>query len=181
MVKLIGVFLLTFFSAGIQAGVGPDSSWGDLYQHRFYQPQTPEIPFHVRASTGADSRLFLKKAHDVTTFEDRDGRRWLYGGTARICTRYTVTGSLSDSRRRCLAYEEVSLVREQRTLFRYCIFRSDDDCQAYKSRDDEYPLSYSVPVMVRTSESDSFSTARVAFHKPLKISECGDCAERLGY
>lgn len=181
MIKSTGLFLLVLFSASLQAGMGPGSSWGKLYQHRFYEPQTPVIPFYVRASTGADARLFLKKAHDVTAFTGRDGRGYFYGGQARICTRYTVTGSVSDSRRQCLSYEEVSLVRARATEFRYCTFRSDDDCQAYAVRDDEYGLEYSVPVMYRTSESDSFSKTRIAFHKPLRISACDDCADRLNY
>lgn len=181
MIKLISAILVLLSSVAVQAGVGPDSAWGELYQNRFYEPQTPVIPFHARSSTGADSRLILKKAHDVSVFRSREGREWLYGGTARLCTEYSVTGSLSDSRRRCLAYEEVQLVRDRGTELRYCTFRSDDDCQAYASRAEQLPLEYSVPIMVRTSESDSFTRTRVAFSKTLKIAECGDCAERLGY
>ncbi|NVK41415.1 MAG: hypothetical protein HWE39_09235 [Oceanospirillaceae bacterium] len=181
MIKSCALALLLLFSAGLQAGIGPDSGWGELYQHRFYEPQTPVIPFYARASTGADARLFLKKVHDVSVFEGRDGRRYFYGGEARVCTRYTVTGSVSDSRRECLSYEEVSLVRELTTEFRYCTSRSDDDCQAYATREDEYGLDYSVPVMYRTSESDSYTLSRVAFYKPLRIGTCGGCAEKLDY
>jgi len=181
MIKSTLIGLLVLFGSYAQAGIGPDSSWGELYQNRFYEPQTPVIPFYVRASTGADARLFLKKAHDVTAFTGRDGRGYFYGGQEQICTRYTVTGSVSDSRRRCLSYEEVSLVRVRETQFRYCTFRSDEDCQAYAVRDDEYGLDFSVPVMYRSSESDSFSRTRIAFHKPLRIPVCADCAQRLDY
>ncbi|GGO85556.1 hypothetical protein GCM10011348_34370 [Marinobacterium nitratireducens] len=180
MIKSSALALL-LFSAGAQAGIGPDSGWGDLYQNRFYEPETPVIPFYVRASTGADARLFLKKAHDVSVFQGRDGKQYFYGGQARICSRYSVTGSVSDSRRECLSYEEVALVRERTTEFRYCTFRSDDDCQSYAISEDEYRLEYRVPVMYRTSESDSFTPSRVAFYKPLKIGACDDCSERLGY
>jgi len=180
MNKLASVTLLVLFSMNINAAPGPDSSWGELYQNRFYEPLAPVIPFYVHASTGADGRLFLKKVHDLSYFTAGDGRALLYGGTVRICTEYTVTGSLSDSRRRCLGYETVPLVRGLNTSLRYCIARSDDDCQAYASRDSEYPLQYSVPVMFRGSESDSFTPSRVAFSKTVQIPQCTDCAQRLG-
>jgi hypothetical protein len=180
MNRFATVTLILLLSGHLNAGVGPDSSWGELYQHRFYEPQTPTIPFYVRPSTHADGRLFLKKVHDVSYFKTPDGREWLYGGMARVCSGYSVTGSLSDSRRQCLGYEELALVRDLGTRFSYCTYRSDDDCQAYVSRAARYPLDYQVPVMYRSSESDSFTPARVAFTKPLHIPQCDDCAARLG-
>lgn len=168
-------------SPSLQAGVGPESSWGELYQDRLHEPQVPVIPFYVSASTGIGGKLVLKKAHDLAYFKASDGRAWLYGGVISICTQYSVTGSLSDSRRQCLASEEVPLVRDMRSQLRYCTYRSDDDCQTYASREVLYSLEYYVPVMYRASESDSFTRARVAFSKILQIPECGDCARRLGF
>lgn len=182
MNNLVGCTLLVILaSPNLQAGVGPESSWGELYQDPLHEPQVPVIPFYVSASTGIGGKLVLKKAHDLSYFKASDGREWLYGGVISICTQYSVTGSLSDSRRQCLASEQVPLVRDMRSQLRYCTLRADDDCQTYASRETRYSLEYSVPVMYRTSESDSFTRARVAFNKRLQIPECGDCARRLGF
>lgn len=181
MKSIVGGALLVLLSGNLYAGLGPDSDWGTLYQSRFYEPRMPIIAFEARPSTGIKTWLVLKKVKDVSYYRTSDGREWLYGGWATVCARYTVTGSLSDSRRRCLATEVVPLVRERAYQFRYCTFRSDENCQAYASHPALYPLQYSVPVMYRTSESDSFSMTHVAFEKPVQIPYCEDCARRFGH
>ena len=179
MKTLLSCLLLVVASMAVQAaGVGPESSWGQLYQNTMYRPLMPTIVFHVRSSNGVGSKWVFKKAMNVSYFTTQDGKEWLYGGETSVCNRYSVTGSYSD--RVCLATEQVPLITPRQYQARFCVFRSDDDCQRYAERGESYPLGIQVPVMVRVSESDSFTPARIAFEKPLKIATCSDCAAKLG-
>lgn len=40
--------------------------------------------------------------HDISYYRDKGGDLMLYAGEAQVCSGYTVTGSLSDTRRNCL-------------------------------------------------------------------------------
>ncbi len=174
--KLISLILPLLASGMAQAQIGPDSSWGEIYRNRFYQPNMPVIPFHARSSSGADSRLMMVNVNDVKYFAGADGKTRLYGGTAEVCLKYTVTGSLSDSDRKCLATETVVLVRPADYRFEYCTFRTDGDCGRYAATREQYPLTYSVPVFSRVSESDTFNSGtRPAFYKDVILQECKDC------
>ncbi|OZG71119.1 hypothetical protein BTA51_22330 [Hahella sp. CCB-MM4] len=174
--KLISLIVPLLVSGLAQAQIGPDSSWGDIYQNRFYQPNMPVIPFHAKSSSGADSRLMMVNVNEVKFFAGADGKTHLYGGTTKVCRQYTVTGSLSDSDRRCLATETVELVRPADYTFEYCTFRTDGDCGRYAATQEQYPLMYSVPVYNRVSESDTFNSgAQPAFYKKVMLQECKDC------
>ncbi|WP_020409999.1 LytTR family transcriptional regulator [Hahella ganghwensis] len=174
----ISLVLLLLVSEWALAQVGPDSSWGEIYRHRFYQPNMPVIPFHAKASNGSDSRLMMVRVDEVRYFYSADGKTHLYGGTAEVCRQYTVTGSLSDSHRQCLVTETVKLIRPADYNFEYCTFRTDGDCGGYTSSREQYPLQYSVPVYNRVSERDSFNSGMPpAFYKSVVLQECRQCEE----
>ncbi|GGC05965.1 hypothetical protein GCM10011352_35220 [Marinobacterium zhoushanense] len=179
MKTLLSCLLLAVVSLSVQAGgVGPDSSWAQLYQNTMYQPQMPTIVFHARSQQSIGSKLVFKRASNVSYFTTDDGKEWLYGGETSLCTRYAVVAATDDDRV-CVATELVPLVTPVKHQARFCTFRSDDDCQRYAERTVEYPLGIQVPIMRRMSESDSFTPVRVAFSKSLKIAECSDCAAKL--
>jgi len=179
MKVLLSSLMLVVVSLSAQAGgVGPDSSWRELYFNTMYRPLMPTITFHARSSDSIGSKLVFKRATNVTYFTGRDGQQWLYGGETSLCTRYAVVAATVDDRV-CVATEQVPLLTPVKYQARFCTFRSDDDCQRYAERTEEYPLGMQVAVMHRVSESDSFSPARVAFRKPLEIAQCSDCAAKL--
>jgi len=174
MTKFILPLVVAFpLSAG--AAFGPHSSFGDLYFDRFHEPITPVVPFYVHASTGLGSKLIWAKVHDLSYFRDKDGDLMLYAGDTQVCSRYTVTGSLGDTRRRCLAYETVPVLRPVAYEYKYCVFRTDDDCGRYVKTDRTYPLEYEVPVVKRVSVSDDFNYSDVAFTKTVKLAYCKTC------
>lgn len=157
------------------AAVGPHSSFSELYADRFHRPLTQVIPFYVSASTGVGSKLILAKVHDISYYRDADGELMLYAGDTRVCSRFSVTGSISATRRRCLAYETVPVVRPAEYSYKYCVFRTDDDCGRYIKTDNKYSLKYEVEVVKRMAESDSFNYADVAFIKTVELPYCNQC------
>jgi len=158
------------------AGLGADSSFGELYQSNFHRPLTQTIPFYAKSSNGEGSKLVMAKVHDVSYFKDADGKLMLYAGQTQVCNRFVPTGSIGDSHRLCLSKETVQLVRPAAYAFKYCVFRTDDDCGKYVKADRSYPLQYQVPVIKRASVSDSFSYGNVAFYKPVQLPLCKQCA-----
>lgn len=184
MKALLSCMFLALFSVTVQAGSGgaasvsPASSWGQLYQDRLYQPLMPTIVFHARSQDSIGGKLVFKRASEVSYFTDHKGEAWLYGGETEVCTRYAVTAATVDDRR-CVATQQVALFTPVKYQARFCVFRSDDDCQRYAQRLESYPLAMQVPIMRRMSESDSFTPARVAFSKTLQLPQCGDCLAKL--
>ena len=147
----------------------------ELNQNLFYRALLPTIPFHVESENKVDSRLVMVKINRVSYFKGSDGEIMLYGGETKVCNKYRVTGSLSDSERTCLSNEIVSLVRPADYQYSYCVFRTSDQCARSETVNKEYPLNYSVDVVQRKSLSDSFNYANIAFTREVTIEPCKEC------
>ncbi|MBV1789835.1 hypothetical protein KQ940_17400 [Marinobacterium sp. D7] len=179
MKALLSCLLVAVMSVAVHAGgIGPDSSWKQLYFDRMYEPLMPTVLFKASSPDSIGSRLVFKRASEVSYFIAPDGEAWLYGGETTLCTRYAVEAATEDDRV-CVATEQAPLLTPVKHQARFCTFRSDGDCQRYAEHTVEYPLGLEVPIMRRVSESDSFTPARIAFKKSLKLAECSDCAVKL--
>ncbi|MBR9865550.1 MAG: hypothetical protein GYB20_00385 [Oceanospirillales bacterium] len=167
--------LLVIIPLQATAGVGPESSIGELYQDRFHYPLVPTVPFYVHAANGEGSKVVWAKVPDIRYYRDNDGDLMFYAGTTEVCSAFSVTGSIGDSDRRCLSSETVPLIRPAGYSYQYCVFRTDGDCGRYLKSDSVYPLKYQIAVVKRMAESDSFNYANVVFTKTIELSHCSEC------
>ena len=173
--RLLMLPLLAIIPLQAAAGVGPESTISELYQDRFHYPVVPAVPFYVHAANGSGSKVVWAKVTEMSYYRDNNGDLMLYAGTTHVCSKFSVTGSIGDSDRRCLSSETVPLIRPAGYSYQYCVFRTDGDCGRYIKSDSVYPLRYQVPVVKRMAESDSFNYANVVFTKTVELGHCGEC------
>ena len=148
-----------------------EDSLNKIEGNMFLRALTPTIPFHAVSENKVGSKLVMVKVSHVQSFQDAEGNAMLFGGVAEVCNQYKVTGS----DRICLSSETVNLVKSVDYDYSYCVSVSGDGCVKFNTIQKTYPMSYMVDVVKRSSVSDDFNYANVAYRKEIAIEPCTSC------